>query len=474
VLNPKIIANLHATSHIQDRYAAINTGNFHMKKDIKPIRYLLLLIFIGFQYGCSNFQNKPTLNYTKDKIEEIDQVVETLYENGQFQGVVLVSVRGEIIYKKAVGYANVEDSIPITFDTKFRIASFTKPLTTMLILQLIEDRLIKLDDKLIDYLPEFNIKGAENITIRQLLTHTAGITGHPRIPNLLDIEKQHYTRKEFLKLIMNYELIYNPGEGKEYSNFGYGLLGLVIEKVTGKSYDEVMNEKICQPAGMTNTLSDITEIPIENRAVGYTHYYFTGIGEAPFLDMSFCLGAGQLLSTAEDLYLFDKALYSDKLLTKESKKLFFNDFGWLSTRYPYGKNSKRIFCNNLEGSINGFQSHTQRIEKDSVLIVALRNIKEEVFENQIAIKWPSSIASPIISILYNEDYEVTKMSGAFIVFKTLIESDQNEAENKFVDISKQQDKYYLDKSEFEFFEEELRKKNMDIDADKFQSFIEQI
>ena len=128
----------------------------------------------------------------------------------------------------------------------------------------------------------------------------------------------------------------------------------------------------------------------------------------------------------------------------------------------------------MEGSINGFQSHTQRIEMDSVLIVALRNIKEEVFENQIVIKWPSSIASPIISILYNEDYEVTKMSGAFIVFKTLIESDQNKAENKFVDISKQQDKYYLDKSEFEFFEEELRKKNMDIDADKFQSFIEQI
>jgi CubicO group peptidase (beta-lactamase class C family) len=450
------------------------TGTFYMYKDIKPLRFLLLLIFIVFQFGCSNFRNKPTLNFTNDEIEAIDHVVETLYENGQFQGVVLVSVRGEIIYKKAVGYANIEDSIPITFDTKFRIASFTKPFTAMLILQLIEDGLIKLDDKLINYLPEFNLNGAENITIRQLLTHTAGITGHPRIPDLLDIEKKHYTRKEFLKLIMNYDLVYRPGKGKEYSNFGYGLLGLVIERVTGKSYDEVMNEKICQPAGMTNTLSDITETPIENRALGYTHYYFTGIGEAPFLDMSFCLGAGQLLSTAEDLYLFDKALYSDKLLTKESKELFFNDFGWLYTRYPYGKNSKRIYCNNLEGSINGFQSHTQRIEKDSVFIVALRNIKEEVFENQIAIKWPSSIASPIISILYNEDYEITKMSGALVVFKTLIESGQKEAENKFVGISKQHDKYYLDKREFEFFEEELRKKDMDIEADKFQSFTERM
>lgn len=437
-------------------------------------KLIILLLIVVSQFGCTFFQNNPELKFSKNSVEKIDEVVETLYKNGQFQGVVLVSVRGEIIYKKAVGYANIEDSIPNTIDTKFRIASFTKPITAILILQLIEEGQVKLDGKLIEYLPEFNVEGAENITIHQLLTHTAGITGHPRIPNLLDIEKQHYTREEFLKLIMNYDLVYKPGEGKEYSNFGYGLLGLLIEKVSGKSYDEVMNEKICNPAGMTNTLSDITEIPIENRAVGYTHYYFTGIGEAPFLDMSFCLGAGQLLSTVEDLYLFDKALYSDKLLTKKSKEVFFNDFGWLSTKYSYGINSKKILCNNLEGSINGFQSHTQRIEKDTVLIVAIRNIKEEVFENQIVTKWPSAIASPILSILYDEDYELIKKSGAFLVFKTLIKSDQNEAENKFNDVRKQQDKYYIDKSEFEFFEEELRKKNMEIKADKFQSFIQGI
>jgi len=445
-----------------------------MKKNINPKIILLLFIIVGFQIGCSYIQNKPVLNLTIDKIEKIDQVIETLYENGQFQGAILVSVRGEVIYKKAVGYANIEDSVPNAIDTKFRIASFTKPITAMLILQLIEEGQIKLDGKLVDYLPEFDVEGAENIIVHQLLTHTAGITGHPRISNLLDIEKQHYTRKKFLELIMSYDLVYEPGKGREYSNFGYGLLGLIIEKVSGKSYDELMNEKICNPAGMTNTLSDITESYIENRAVGYTHYYFTGIGEAPFLDMSFCLGAGQLLSTVEDLYLFDKALYTDKLLSKESKELFFNDFGWLSTRYQYGKNSKRILCNNLEGSINGFQSHTQRIEKDTVLIVAIRNIKEEVFENQIVIKWPSSIVSPILSIIYDEDYELTKKSGAFNVFKTLIESSQNEAMNKFSDIRKQQNKYYIDKSEFEFFEEALRKKNMDIKADIIQSLIQKI
>ena len=259
---------------------------------------------------------------------------------------------------------------------------------------------------------------------------------------------------------MTFDLIYEPGDGSEYSNFGYALLAMVIEKITGKSYDEVMYEKICEPAGMTSTMSDITEKPIQKRAVGYTHDYFNGIVEAPFLDMSFVLGAGQLISTAEDLYLFDIALYTDKLLSGKSKDLFFNKYGWHPARYHYGNNFKRILCYNLEGSINGFQSHTQRIEKDTILIVALRNVKEAVYENQIVVKWPDAIASPIISILYDEDYNLTKMSGAFAVFKALIESGKYEADNKSDEIREQQEKYYIDKNEFEFFEQELRKKNM--------------
>ncbi len=436
--------------------------------------FLLSLFLTIIQFGCTYFQTEPQLSYSKDKVKEIDHVVKTIYNNGQFSGIVLISVKGEVVYKSAVGYANLKDSIPNTCDAKFRIASFTKPFTSMLILQLVEDGVIKLDGKLIEYLPEFTVTSGDKITIRQLLTHRAGITGHPRISNLIDIEQQYYTRRDFLELVMQYDLIYEPGKGREYSNFGYGLLALLIEKVTGKSYDEVMFEKICKPAGMTNTLSDITEMPIEKRAIGYTHDYFTGMEEASYLDMSFCLGAGQLLSTAEDLYLFDQALYTDNLLSEKSKDLFFNVCGWRKTKYNFGSGSKRITCNNLEGSMNGFQSHTQRIEKDTVLIVVLRNIKEAVYENEIAVKWANAIASPILSILYNEDYELTKISGAFTIFKTLIESDLKQAKSKFNEIEKQQDKYYIDKSEFQFFYEELKKKNMDIKADEFQNFIRKI
>ena len=445
-----------------------------MKENNIRLRILLLLLILVSQFGCTYFQNNPDLRFPENSVEKIDEVIKTLYENEQFSGAVLVSVKGEVIYKKAFGYANIKDSIPNTVDTKFRIASFTKPFTSMLILQLVEDGLINLDGKLIEYLPKFTVKGGEEITIHQLLTHRAGITGESRIPNLIDIEKLYYSRDNLLDCIMKYELVNKPGTNYEYSNFGFALLGLVIEEVTGKSFDEVMNEKICGPAGMKNTLSDVTAQTIEKRAIGYTYNYFSGLESSSFLDMSFCLGSGQLLSTVEDLYLFDKALYSNKLISDKSQDYFYNVSGWRIVKYPYGSGDKGILSNNLEGSINGFQSHTQRIEKDSVLIVAFRNVKEAVYENEIVIKWPNAIASPIISILYDEEYDSTKMSGAFVVFKTLIESEQNKAENKFIDIIKQQDKYYIDKSEFEFFEEELRKKNMEIEADKFQSFLQKI
>ena len=329
------------------------------KRSIKGLFiFLSALLLLYLQFGCSYFQKDPELKFSMDKAKEINQVVKTLYKNGQFSGAVLVSVKGVVVYKNAVGYANLKDSILNTCDTKFRIASFTKPFTAMLILQLVEDGRIKLDGKLTDYLPEFTVKGGEKITIHQLLTHTAGITGEWRIPDLVDIEKKYYSREKLLECIMKIDLVYKPGTKREYSNFGYALLGLIIEKVTGKSYDKVLVEQICEPAGMKNTLSDVTSQAIINCAIGYNYNYFTGIEQASFLDMSFVFGYGHLLSTVEDLYLFDKALYTTKLLTESSKNLFFNKYGGFSEQYSVGNGSKKIKSYTLDGSINGFQSHT--------------------------------------------------------------------------------------------------------------------
>lgn len=427
------------------------------------------MIWIGWKY----LSHDPSLSQSPNQVQEIDQIIFALKKNGQFSGSVLIAVKGDIIYKNAVGYSNLEDSIPNTLDTKFRIASFTKPITAMLILQLVEEGKLKLYGKLTDYLPEFPKEKGENITIHQLLTHTAGITGESRIANLIDIEKEYYSRDRLLNCIAERELVYEPGKGREYSNFGYALLGLVIENVSEKSYNAVLQEKICQPAGMKNTLEDVTSQQIEKRALGYNYNYFTGLEEASFLDMSFCLGAGQLLSTVEDLYLFDKALYSDKLLNEKSKDLFFNSYGWHYQKCSIGKGLKHIRSNSLDGSINGFGSHTQRIEKDTVFIVALRNTKE--YKRQIVIKWPNYMVSRILAVLYGKEYELPKKSGAFAIFKEMIDSGKKEAENLSDKImTKQTNSYYLNNREFRFFEDELKKKDMEKHASNYRKIYEQI
>ena len=139
-------------------------------------------------------------------------------------------------------------------------------------------------------------------------------------------------------------------------------------------------------------------------------------------------------------------------------KGFFERYGWLYFRYPYGKNNKRVLCSNLDGSINGFGSHIQRIEKDKIFIAILRNMKER--DNQIVIKWPSFMASKILAILYVEDYAKPKMSAAFSVFQTMLESGVHAAKEQYQQLDKnQRDQYYFEKTVFELLATKLGENN---------------
>lgn len=412
----------------------------------------------------------PKIEVTSDKIAKIEQVMNRIYENGQFSGTILVAVNGEVIYKNANGYANVEWKIPNTLGTKFRIASATKPFTAMLILQLVEDGKLKLDGKLTDYLPGFPKEKGKDITIHQLLTHTSGIIGESKIPDLEDVERLHYTKDELLKYISEWELSYKPGTRSEYSNFGYTLLGLIIEKISGKPYAQLLQEKICNPAGMKNTVPDVNVPVINNRASGYDYNYFTGSQNSTYLDMSFVFSYGHLLSTVEDLYLWDKALYTEKLLSEKSKELFFNGYGWRYFRYPYGKNNKRVLCSNLDGSINGFGSHIQRVERDKIFITILRNMKER--NNQIVIKWPSYMASRILAILYDEEYNMPKMSAAYSVFRVILDSGIQAAIEKYHDLyTNHKDSYYFEESEFDTLANKFNEIDEDEKAVTMRKFI---
>ncbi len=435
----------------------------------KYFNLLAAIILLNSSLVAQQNQDVTTIQVTGNKIKEIEQVMDRIYENGQLFGTILVAVDGKIIFEKAYGYANLEWNIPNTTDTKFRIASVTKPFTAMLIYQLIEEGKLKLDGKLTDYLSDFPKEKGENITIHQLLTHTSGIISEWNVPDVEDWERLYYSKERLFNFISKQSIAFKPGERLSYSNFGYVLLAMIVEKVSGKTFAQLLQEKICIPAGMKNTITDINVPIINKRASGYQYDYFTGYENSALLDMSVVFGCGHLLSTVKDLHLFDQALYTNKLLSEKSKDLYFDrkgKYGWEYVQFKYGKKNKEIECNQSNGSINGFGGHIKRFEKDKIFICILRNMKER--NNRIVIKRENFIASPIVSILYNEDYEMPKKSAAYEVFKTLIDLGIGQANEKYNEIKeKRTDKFYFNEREFNILRKKLVAKNMLKEAEAY-------
>lgn len=235
----------------------------------------------------------------------------------EFSGVVLVGRHGEVVLQKAWGLANRETKAPNTLDTRFRLGSMNKMFTAVATLQLVEAGKLSLDDTIGKILPDYPNKDvASKVTVRHLLTHTGG-TGDIFGP---DFEKNRLTLREhgdYLKLYGSRGLTHEPGAEFRYSNYGFVLLGALIEKVSGMSYYDYVRSHIFQPAGMTSTDSLTEADAVPNRSIGY----MKGPGGwAPNTDTLPWRGtaAGGGYSTAGDLLRFAQALESGKLISKAS------------------------------------------------------------------------------------------------------------------------------------------------------------
>jgi len=240
-----------------------------------------------------------------------------LAKKDEFSGVVLVARRGKVLLQKAWGLANRETGTPVTLDTRFRLGSMNKMFTAVATLQLVEAGKLKLDDPIGKYLPDYPNKDvASKVTVRHLLTHTGG-TGDIFGP---DFEKNRLTLREhgdYLKLYGSRGLDHEPGSEFRYSNYGFVLLGALIEKVTGMSYYDYVQAKVFQPAGMTSTASLAENENVPNRSTGYLKdngKWVPNTDTLPWRGTS----AGGGYSTAGDLLRFAQALESGKLISKAS------------------------------------------------------------------------------------------------------------------------------------------------------------
>lgn len=372
-----------------------------MKKSIQLFAVCLLVQLFTFTVSA------------QDKAKQIEQLLSTCNQNGQFNGSALVAENGKIIFKKGFGSANMEWNIPNQTDTKFRLGSVTKQFTALLIVKLAEEGKIKLDVPITTYLPDYPKANGDKITIHHLLTHTSGIPNYTASPNFFkDKSKNPYTPEEFVKTFSSLPLDFAPGEKFNYSNSGYFLLGYIIEKITGKSYEQYLQEVIFTPLNMVNSGYDHSDIILKNRAAGYEKKGKT-IVNTPYIDMSVPYAAGSLYSTVEDLYLWDQALYTTKLLSQSSMDLLFKPYiliggdesygyGWFVSEPTVGAKGKVKIVEH-GGGINGFNTILSRIPANKNFIVLLNNTGGTVL---------GEMNTAIRAILYNQPFTQPKKSLA--------------------------------------------------------------
>lgn len=310
----------------------------------------------------------------------IDQVMNSRFTSGDFNGTVLVAREGQILYQRAFGLANREWNVPNDLATKFEIGSMTKQFTALLVLQFVNEGRIKLEAHVSDYLPYYRKDTGSRITVSQLLSHTSGVPNFISIPGFLDgpASRRVYTVREFVNQYCSGDPEFEPGAKFSYSNSGYFLLGAILEQVSGDSYEQLLQERIFSPLGMKDSGYTHPETILPRRASGYERAA-GGLRNARYYDMSIPFAAGALYSTVGDLFLWDQALYGERLLPARLRDLLFKPnlesygYGWgilvPKPGSPYASESIPMHG----GAIFGFQSLIERIPSHRELIVLLDN-----------------------------------------------------------------------------------------------------
>lgn len=359
------------------------------------VRKFAFFIVFCFLFSASGFAQSAASN--QEIVSKVDEYMNALVSARKYGGAALVARDGKTIVSRGYGLANAELNVPNTAQTKFRIGSLTKQFTAAAILLLQERGKLNVRDAACKYLSDCPQTWRE-ITIHQLLTHTSGIPNITALPDWEAKKTLPATPAQTVARVRDLPTEFKPGERFNYSNTNYLLLGLIVEKTSGKTYEAFMNENVFAPLKMTNTGLDRSEQILKNRADGYSRAGETIIN-ASYTDMNLPFAAGALYSTVEDLFLWDQALYGENFLSKKSLDAMFTAE---KNGYAYGwgtgtLNNRRIIAHT--GGIEGFSAHISRFpDQRAVVIVLLNN------DNAAA----NLVANDLAAILFGEKYEIPK------------------------------------------------------------------
>ncbi len=370
-----------------------------MTKKFKTVSYvvaflaccLLLVAPVSAQPAASP---PPSLS-APEITRKVDEYMNAAMRINRFSGAVLLARDGQPIVSRGYGMANLEHSVPNTPQTVFRVGSVTKQFTGMAVVLLQERGKLSVNDPICKYLTDCP-PAWQPITIKNLLTHTAGIPNYTEFPDFMKTAAVDTTAAEITTRFRDKPLQFALGEKYAYSNSGYYLLGTIIERASGKPYADFLQENIFAPLGMKDTGYDNPSRIIKNRAAGYARTSDGFINAAP-ISMSTAYAAGALYSTVGDLLLWDQALYTEKLVSRKSLDEAFTPF---KSNYGYGwsigkRHDRQVIAHG--GGIFGFSAYIARYPADRVTVVVLSNVEGA----------PSGeIANSLSAIVFGAKYEI--------------------------------------------------------------------
>lgn len=319
----------------------------------------------------------------------IDAIVEAPIKAGKIAGASVAVVRGsETIVDKAYGFADLELDVPTPRGATYEIGSVTKQFTAAAILLLAQDGKLALDDELTKFLPDYPLQG-HHVTVRRLLNHTSGIKGYTEMPEFGDLMALKKPKNTLVTLFSGQPFDFPPGEEQIYNNSAFFLLGLIIEKASGKSYADFVQERLFNPVGMKNSYYCSEQAIHKNHAHGYDTGT-DGLVLKKYLDHAWPYAAGSLCSNTADLVAWNQALHGGKVLRPESYKAMtspaaLND--GTPIRYGMGialapTDGRRTIAHS--GGINGFLSESEYYPDEDLTIVVLLNTAGPVSPRDIA------------------------------------------------------------------------------------------
>jgi CubicO group peptidase (beta-lactamase class C family) len=349
----------------------------------RKIFIALLIVFSSAQAIAQNI----------DKVK-LDAYFDQLEKHEKFMGNVAVSRNGVIIYSKSIGFADVANKIKANENSKYRIGSISKTFTTVLVMKAAEEKKLNLNQTIDKYFPD--IKNADKITVSNLLYHRSGIHSFTDDQDYLTWNTQSKTEKEMLEIIVKGGSNFEPDSKSEYSNSNFLLLTFIVEKSFGKPYKDLIDKYIVKPAGLKNTGLGEKIDTGKNECKSYS--YTDRWNLEPETDISIPLGAGGIVSTPTDLVKFSDALFSGKLVSKESleqMKTINGQFGMGLFKIPFY--DKTGFGHT--GGIDGFSSVFSHFADGNISYAMISNGTN--FNN-------NNISIAVLSAVYGENFEIPK------------------------------------------------------------------